>query len=328
MYLTLRAAKPADLNSGFQLMTNRSYFSGAGARKDLLAFWRHLFLRQAAVSPVVVDHERGRKVVGFSLGFYATDEFTQALKTSLPPCAALQAVNWWRLRRLPYLGPQDVARANAREGVNALILHYGIENRQVPEEELQIRAKIFEGLPLLVGGLRLKEVLQEGFDEWGKKRIPMRGLLLRRDYHGGSDKACEELPPHPHLYGVTAEEAKARASDILPLFLVPRPRFGFPAPCQKVLHQALFGASDKEIAKGLGLSVWTVKKRWQDIYSQVEKKDPALLGPLSGEKNLSGEEPSLQRRRFFLDYLRHHLEEIRPYDPSQPRKADLVTAAE
>jgi hypothetical protein len=72
----------------------------------------------------------------------------------------------------------------------------------------------------------------------------------------------------------------------------------------------LLGESDEEIAKSLGISLITVKKRWQGIYDKVERVDAELLAEASQENQENGK--MKQRRRYLLKNLRDHPEELWP----------------
>lgn len=56
----------------------------------------------------------------------------------------------------------------------------------------------------------------------------------------------------------------------------------------------------------------TVKKLWQSIYARVEAVDPRVLNPngVAGDEDPRTRGP--EKRRHLLDYLRYHLEELRP----------------
>jgi len=317
MYLSYRATKPADLKQCFQLIPNLSSFADGKSRMDLLAFWRFGLARRFALSAVALDHERPRdkQVVGFGMSLFGTPEFVQAIRSNLPPYFPLQAVRWWRQGRMPFLGPKAIARENTDDGLSLLILHFGVERQKTPELEMQIRAKMHEAFTFVHGGYHLKEILQESYSPFEKDMLLSVGCRLLRDY----DEQVAEPHPDPSIHtcllGMERDEEKNKYSVLGPIFLYPRPRFGFSLSSQRVLQQALLGETDKEIGKGSGLSIWTVKKRWQEIYEKVEKLEPALLAPSRDEKTPPGEEPATQRRRLLLTYLRGHLEEIRPYDP-------------
>jgi len=63
-----------------------------------------------------------------------------------------------------------------------------------------------------------------------------------------------------------------------------------------------------------------VKKRWSAIYERVADVDSELLPPsvANGAHALSR---GAERRRYLLNYLRQHLEELRPNEPPERRRA-------
>ena len=317
MYLTHRLTKAADLGQCFQVMSNRLIFGNEKSRKDLMAFWRFLLSHQVGLSAVTVDHERpaGRQIVGFGMSLFATEEFAQAIQTHLPPYLPLQAVRWWRQGRKPFLGPKSIARKNAEDSLSLVILHFGTAPQKGTELDMQIRAKMHEAFIFTHGGYHLKQIFQESYTPGEKEILLSVGLRLLRSYR---EKAWDFSPDpsfRPCLLVQRREDAETRYSVLGPIFLYPRPRFGFKPVGRRVLQRAVLSETDKEIGKSLGLSVWTVKKCWQEIYDRVEKTEPGLLSLTADEKPLPGEIPVTQRRRIFLNYIRGHLEEIRPFDP-------------
>lgn len=93
------------------------------------------------------------------------------------------------------------------------------------------------------------------------------------------------------------------------MFIAPLPRFGFSIAEQRLLEMVLMDYSDREISETLDVTADAIKKRWRSIYDRVREVAPALMA--------SGTSGPDQRRQF-LQYLRQHLEELRPYQaPNQ-----------
>jgi len=72
------------------------------------------------------------------------------------------------------------------------------------------------------------------------------------------------------------------------------------------------GETCEQLAASLDLSTWTVKKRWHAIYDRVSDVDSQLLPPATACGARAASRGS-ERRRHLLNYLRQHLEELRPY---------------
>jgi hypothetical protein len=89
------------------------------------------------------------------------------------------------------------------------------------------------------------------------------------------------------------------------------PRFQFSRSQRVLLQHALMGETCENLATSLSISPWTVKKCWHAIYDRVTDVDGELLPPpIAYGAHASSR--GTERRRHLLNYLRQHLEEIRP----------------
>jgi DNA-binding CsgD family transcriptional regulator len=115
------------------------------------------------------------------------------------------------------------------------------------------------------------------------------------------------------MYRMTRTESLARGFSpaTASLFNAPAPRFGFAPAEQRVLLRALLGETNREVASELGLSVQTVNKTWESAIRRIEMIAPCLLAAQEPDGKRGGE-----KRRHVLDYLRYHMEELRPYRAS------------
>lgn len=87
-------------------------------------------------------------------------------------------------------------------------------------------------------------------------------------------------------------------------FFPPVPRFRFALGEQGILELCMLEVADQDIAGRLHVSMDAIKKRWRSIYTKVDLADPGLLADVDS---------GTARRRALLNYLKMHLEEIRPY---------------
>jgi DNA-binding CsgD family transcriptional regulator len=119
--------------------------------------------------------------------------------------------------------------------------------------------------------------------------------------------------------GLTKQEAFTHpGSNIAGLFVYTTPRFRFNRSQRVLLRHALMGETCEELATSLSISPWTVKKRWHAIYERVADVDSELLPPPIAN-SLYATSRGPERRRRLLNYLRQHLEELRPSEPP-PRR--------
>ncbi len=321
MALKFRPTQPQDFPQCFDLLSERFLFNTAKSRAELLGFWRKILADRSAKSSVVEDEEKqkGKNIVGFVMFFFATDEFCREARTTLPPFLPLQVLQRWKKgnKHGPFLDRNEIGHHNAHGGLNAVTLHYGVERRATFEEETPARAKIFESYLAFYGGARLSQNLQEVYGPSEKEVMMQSGCAVRRDYAEFLDQSPLVRAHQPFLTGVDREEGLKKPLFVSTIFIFSPPRFCFSQGEQDVLEKALWVEIDKDIAHALGLTFWAIKKRWQGIYAKVEKADPSVLGPLG---NKTDDEHQKTRRRFLLDYLRTHLEELRPYSPGPPAR--------
>jgi len=190
-----------------------------------------------------------------------------------------------------------------------------------PEQLLAVRGKQNEALHLGISGYHVKEFLADPVGEETSQWMLDAGARLRRDYSNYFRKHHLPKPEssrRPCLVGLSKEEALAHPGcNIAGLFVYTAPRFHFSRSERVLLQHALMGETCEKVAASLFLSPWTVKKRWHAIYDRVADIDSELLPPPIAY----GARPSsrgAERRRHLLNYLRQHLEELRPY--ASPRR--------
>jgi DNA-binding CsgD family transcriptional regulator len=307
------------------------------SRRILPEIWRTLLSSGAMQLFLVEDRAKpfGSRVVSFSAIIFVTDEFCSEARLTLRPYLGVELAGRYLSRQLPVLNREGVGRANAGDGVNVVMCFEGwAQDRFAPGQFLAIREKQSEAFYLALRGYRIKEFLA---DPIGKERAQWMlgaGARLRRDYSNYFRK--DRLPKpeasrRPYLVGLTTEEALAHpGSNIASLFIYTAPRFQFSRSQRALLQRAIRGETCERLATSLSLSPWTVKKRWHAIYERVMDVDYELLPP----PNAYGPHVSsrgAERRRHLLNYLRQHLEELRPYEPllhRRPAGRTLLSAIE
>jgi hypothetical protein len=310
MRLTFRPTEERDLPHCFAIAFEKFSFTEPGDSTGLLAFWRHC-LSLGILNTGVLEEETpaGRDLVAFGMDLFVTEEFAQEVKTTLPPGICRQIFLRWSQGKPAFLTPKEISCDNAGPGLIAATINSGFRPGLNPTQYLEVHAKLAEGFFATHAGFRHKEMFFETFD------LPLTtacsekfGLHIRRDYRGPKPQA----PGQPlTLMGIMREERNTTSSSAWDLFFKYTPgRFLFSSGEKKLLHRALLGDSDSDLARSLSTSVWTVKKRWQSIYGKVQKTCPSLLEKKAG----SGGSAQAKRRRKLLDYLRQHMEEIRPLE--------------
>jgi DNA-binding CsgD family transcriptional regulator len=301
-------------------------YTGASWRA-LPDMWRAMLSKGTMKIFLVEDRGRpvGSRVVSFSALVFVTDEFCLEARSTLPPYLSVELARRYLSHHLPVLNREQIARANAGAGLNVVMCFEGwARDGLSPEQVLALREKQSEAFHLTLSGYRVKEILAEQIGEENLQWMLEAGTRLRRDYSdcfGKSDVSEPESSQRPGLVGLTKEEAFAHAgSNIAGLFIFTAPRFHFSRSQRVLLQHALMGETCEKLAASLFVSPWTVKKRWHEIYDRVADVDGELLPPpiAYGARASSR---GVERRRYLLNYLRQHPEELRPFELPRRRMA-------
>jgi DNA-binding CsgD family transcriptional regulator len=157
------------------------------------------------------------------------------------------------------------------------------------------------------------------------------GSLIKSDYaeHYATGNPEPAASVRPFLMGLTREDPESALPGTTCSFLFERsvPRFGFSPAEQRMLLWALLVQSDSMIAERLGLSPSTLKQTWRSIYDRVSCVDPLLDAsdgsPMSGTTAVTAR--GKEKRTRLIEYLRLHMEELRPFPRAQLAASRSVT---
>lgn len=283
-----------------------------GLLGQLPLLWKRLLGDQAMIAAVVED--RG-SIVGMGATVFVSDAFMREARAGLEPFLIPRLIEReMEGKSSPILRRNQIARANAGEGLNGIILHSPALQAPAPDH-YAIRICLKDSFIWAHRGYRIREGLQEVWDETELQWI--RAFQhLRSDFAAYYEKPGRQIPAHrPYLYGVTAEETLANPSSLAaPVFLYNPPRFQFPRGAQDLLAGALDGETDNALAEALHVSLAAVKMRWRQIYERVEAVAPELFP--ESEDRLSEQGRGREKRRHIVEYVRNHPEELRPFAPA------------
>jgi hypothetical protein len=318
--LMARKGRAKDLADCQALHKSLSLSYDEASWRILLEMWRALLSNETMQLLLVEDRSKplSSRIVSFNAAFFVTDEFCSEARSTLPPYFGLHMARHYSSRELPILNRQQVARANAHDGLNVLMCFEGWERNGLSREQfLAVREKQSEAFRLALSGYHVKEFLAEPIGEEMLQWMLDGGIHLRRDY---SNYFLKHRAPvlkaaqRPWLVGLTKEEAFVHPGSYFASFFVyTPPRFHFNRSEQVLLRRALVGKTSEELAASLFISPWTVKKRWHAIYEKVADIDSELLPPSIAD-GLQATSRGAERRRHLLSYLRQHPEELRPFD--------------
>ncbi len=273
-------------------------------------------LRGAVVEDIHGPKGQRANVAAFGLsGFLDNERAARYLDSPYPhfELALLEETQRGRGKGA-FLDDDDVARANAGEGVTAFPLLWlqRSSDPQAPETRALLMASQ-QSFLRIHRGYRIYRILKEtsaeradafvaaGFRE--RHRLA-RGTPLRI---GNGNLRQEHV-----IFEVTRRdfERTLPGAAISPLFAYHPPRCGFTRPEQRVLERSLDHQTDEDIAAELGITATAVALRWRSVYARVTARLPTVLraGP-----NASATVRGKEKRRRIVAFVEAHPEEIRPY---------------
>jgi hypothetical protein len=227
------------------------------------------------------------------------------------------------------MSPAELRQANATTGLHSLALHHGMRNEDLADPRtatlLETNAAAFF---FTHGGYRIASLIAEVYGPQQARHLTDGGFRLVHDFGREQPTMFRDTPPthHPHLLMLCREwMAPMPLHPLSRLFAPPpAPRIGFSAAERRVLERALLNEPDQRIAMSLGVAPDSVKKTWRGIFERTERMAPFLL---PAHDALSAGSRGQEKRRHLLDYLRTHLEELRPSAPlPMPGQADARAA--
>lgn len=286
-----------------------------GVRDELVRLWTGLLASGTFV--VIEDPARPHPdaIEAFGSSVFVTDAFVEAF--SKRPRPYLSAIIYGEMLagRSPVLSVPQVRDANSSAGLNLVVLHFGLRHHDMSDARTQAALQMGSAAFYFCHvGYQLKLLLNEVYGQQHAGYMSAGGFRLLTDFEGGSSPELVDVrrEHRPFLFIQRKEwMAPAAVNPLSFLFHAPRPQLGFSETEQRVLLRALFSESDVQIAAALDVTLDTVKRAWRRAYERVGHVAPYLLG--GGSQTRAADRRGTEKRRHLLEYLRGHLEELRPY---------------
>jgi hypothetical protein len=313
-----RFARPADLTV-LRSLLNRVFKPSARVSTNLIALWRAMVasgaLRITLVEDAALPDIDAIQMIGASV-FLTNAFFDNYLQQPYPGLSA-QLYEEMLAGNSPVLTGNEIREANSREGLNLLMMHFALKNPDLNDRKTQeVMFAVNTAFFFFYGGYHLKTAMQEVYGRQAADYMHAGGFRIVDDFgasFAGANEGAADL--QPYLLLLRREEVQPSAVNPLSFLFYPmRPLIHFSPGEQKVLELALLNESDKEIADDLGISADAVKKTWRRAYERASLAAPHLT-VADGEGKSMGARGA-EKRRHLLDYLRIHLEELRPHEAS------------
>ena len=303
MPITLRPATGNDIELGLSFQPKYRGDALVGVTAALQA-WKHV-IRDRFFNSCVVESSsfpRSHRMVGYGTSVLVSSEFADAELANPRPDITSRVMASIHAGRSVLATPHEVARANSGDGVNVLILGTTCRHEMLSPPDLQetqtLQAANFVEVH---AGYRIRRIFHETAGE-PEKGFARRSLEFR---------LVAEFPEvGRELFLMTRDSVQGLPGSIgNVLFRFREPALRLRESDQQLLVAALGGATDQELASGLGFTLSAVKARWRSTIARVEESMPDLVRDAANHEGRGA-----QKRHRVLDYVRSHPEELRPFD--------------
>jgi hypothetical protein len=222
----------------------------------------------------------------------------------------------------PFLDQRETARANAGDGLSLLMPLYLQREHDLNHPDSQQLMPLGPAAWYFChAGYNVRRLIGEVYGGPAGAYMTAGGFQLAQAF-----EATPGLPPdsEPHQHVLDRAHRPPGAINPLSLWLLhPQPPvLGLPPSQQTVAIYALQGDTDRAIAARLGISADAVKQAWRGILKAVSTHMPDLCNDTTGT-TAEGVAPvrGAEHRRVVIEYLRQHMEELRPWTATPQSRA-------
>lgn len=309
-----RRARRADLARCAELLPT-SFRASAEILGQILPLWCRLLASDGHTFTIIEDVELPypANIEGFGLSVFVTDRFFNDFCAAPRPYLAAHFYESMLAGQTVVMSAEQVRRANASTGLNIVVLHFGLSNEDLSDERTaQVLLAGSAAFYFFHSGYRINALANEVYGAQRSEYMERGGFRRVRDFQRESPADFEGMLPqhYPYLVLLRREWVQPAVIDPMSQLFLPRsPRIGFSNSERRVLEGALLNEPDIELAERLGVSIDTIKKTWRNIYDRARRRIPNLIP--SGDPEPTGSRGQ-EKRRHLLEYVRMHLEELRP----------------
>ena len=269
------------------------------------AIWRRLF-REPSVICALLEADPplcGQRIVGFGASVFVAPAFLDAELAQPAPFMNMRIIEGVQRGDPVLLSRADIAAANARDGVDVVVMHGTVNEAAHEGVELQtVSAMSFVESH---AGYRVRRIAVESSRPWQHDGYRHTGIF---DVHAVFDGTERMLHVTTRDKGLAMVGSMARQ-----MFLYREPTLRLREADQALLIAALDGDTDDSLSSRLHISVSAVKARWRSALDRVRETMPDLIGDTTDSEPLAGRRGAQKRHRL-LAYVRAHPEELRPFD--------------
>ena len=266
--------------------------------------WEDVLSTWGRGSFVVYTGDEDESLYGFGMSVFVADPFLEEERRRPQPYIAAR---FYEDHRNVVLGIDEVREANTEGRLNVLVLHACQKFPDLAREETRrVMPIAAQSFLFAHAGYSIRNITGEVYGADFAAFLRAGGYELVADF---PEQA--KHPRRPHLLELDRDRVPRGGSDLaMQLFYPEKPIFFFTLAEQRLLAYALTGLTDQKLGTELDVSLETVRSTWDSIYTRVGRVRPRLLHGADGEAvNVAR---GAEKRRQLLDYLRQHMEELRP----------------
>lgn len=260
------------------------------------------------------------KMNAFGMGVFVHDWFMDGLLGKPRPYMSEAFYRCVREGRMPVLTNRELAVANAKSSLNLFILHYVQRVHEIFHPDNQPLVPLGpQAWTANYAGYNMRRIMWELYGQEGSSYLGGAGFKQVANFSAQTAHLAPDRQPN---WNVMEQDGNAqlRAFNSLSLlvFNSPKPRLNLTPAQQRVLILSLQGETDKEIAERNNISLDAVKQTWEGVLDRVpmEVKSDRDKGSGAAAANGTSSKRGPERRRAILQYIRQHMEELRPYKAS------------
>lgn len=308
-----RAATLSDLST-FRSLLHPAFRVSDRVRARIEELWADLLVRDSIVFAVVEDPARRHpdSIRGFGATVFVSDSFAREFQARPSPYLSAIVYEEMVSGRSPVLSPREIARGHAGDGLDLVVLHFGLRNHDMSDERTQRTLMCAsDAFYFFHAGYRIRSLMQEVYGSEQAEYMEAGGFRLMEDFGDHPDVSSGPADERrPRLFGLDRRSIRPGAVNTLSFLFHPRrPVLNLSGAVQRVLVRAMLHESDGQIAKALGISADAVKKTWRRAFDQVSRLSPGILGE---PHEVWSDRRGAEKRHHLISYLRLHLEEVRP----------------
>jgi hypothetical protein len=315
----MRDTREDDLDQCLRLAPDRFLYDKIGLAL-VRRMWSYIIASGAGEAGVLVDPRRPTEVLFFGFSVFVTDERAQGYQSLLYPGIAYRMAVELNTGGHPFFTLEEIGCANANDGLNLVVTQYGFV-AAAGDDALgdKLRYATYESFRKHHEGLNFRSFTNEVFDRSSKEMGKGWGFRIGWYTEERLRAAGIPLDRAPCVWMATREDAHNNPGAVFPSVLFrtfARPQFGFNLQEQHLLKLALDGHTDGSIASTLCTSMSITKKRFRSIYDKVLDSRIDIAPIPFAQKQGDGARGS-EMRRYLLNYLRAHPEELHPYNAAR-----------